>query len=197
MPVHRALVAVRSGFNKYPHSILRINLDRIYIIRELTFSGISAGGTNSFNRIYVSAGEEAGEYTSESIESAFHHELSSILLRNYPEYFSERDWIAANPAGFRYHESGTNAIKAGKDSEEYDANLAKNGFFSEYAMWTLEDDFNTIATALFCGDEDLWLEVDRHSPIDTKVTIVIDFYRSLDEELNREFFRGMASLGDR
>ncbi|MEM0925980.1 MAG: hypothetical protein AAGJ83_08080, partial [Planctomycetota bacterium] len=150
----RSLRAVRLAFTKYPPSLLRSNLDRVYLIRQLRFSGISAAGTNSLDRVYVSVESVEQGYSDAFIESTFHHEFSSILLRNFPHLFAKSEWFSVNPAGFRYKESGTDAIKAGKASEDYAPELAKKGFLTEYAMWDFEDDFNTIATALFMGNPD-------------------------------------------
>lgn len=191
--IERSLVAVRRAYNKYPQSVLRNNLDRIYVIGELKYSGISSAGTNSSDRLYIKVKSEEDGFTNEFIEEIFHHEFSSILLRNYPKHFAKSEWMAANPAEFRYGDSGTDAIKGGTDSEDYDPKLSKHGFFSQYAMASLEDDFNTIAQALFCVNEDLWSAADRHSPIETKVKIAINFFRSLDEKLDRDFFRNLAT----
>lgn len=191
--IERSLAAVRKAFAKYPSPTLRDNLDCVYIIRDLQFSGIFAGGTNSTDRVYIAVGSEAEGFTNQFIEATFHHEFSSILLRNFPRYFPESRWIATNPDDFKYQASGTDAIKAGKSSETYDAQLSKKGFLTEYSMWALEDDFNTIATSLFTGNKNLWREVDHHSPIETKVGIMIEFFHSVDHQFDHKFFRGLVT----
>ena len=191
--LERALACTRRAFAKYPAQMLTANLNRVYLVNDLRFSGIMAGGTYSTDTVFMSVDTKSEGFSDDYIEGTFHHEFSSVLYYLYPRNFREKEWNAANPKGYKYNESGTDAVKEGKDSEAYDPELSKKGFLSQYASWSQEEDFNTIAAAMFAGDENLWAEFDRHSPIESKVKIMIDFYAALDKTFDETFFRDLAT----
>lgn len=184
---------IRKAMKKYPSDLLNRDLDRVYVVGELKFSGISAGGTNSRNRIYQAVRSLAEGYTNQYIEGAFHHEFSSILLRNHGSKTQEKNWAAANPEGFAYAGSGTTAVADGEESENYDPSLGKDGFFSQYAKASYEEDFNTIAAAIFLGREELWDSAKQFPPMKKKLRLAIAFYENLDSTLNESFFKSLLA----
>lgn len=189
----RSLSMIRKAMSKYPLPVLQKNLEKVYVVGELFYSDICAAGTNSRDRVYIANDGVRLGYSSTFLEKAFHHEFSSILLRNYPEHFRGDRWKSANPTEFVYHESGVDAVKLGHASEAYDARLARDGFISEYAQWTLEDDFNSIVQGLFIGDENLWGAYDDYERIRVKVTVAIDFLHSLDASFTKQYFLELAT----
>jgi hypothetical protein len=85
-----------------------------------------------------------------------HHELSSILIRKYPELLAKSEWLDANPSSFSYLGTGVEAIKEGKCDNSLSTADPENGFINEYSKASFEDDFNEIAECLFDGDRSLW-----------------------------------------
>jgi len=187
----RAVSAIRSAMMKYPPSLLAGNVRAVYIVRSLEFDGISAGATNSADEVYIADDEVQQGFTDEWLERAFHHEFSSILLRNYEGSFREADWLAANPAGFRYGESGVDSIKAGRASEEPVPEQHQQGFLHEYGRGALEDDFNSFAESLFSNSRDFWKAVDRFEGVRKKTQLAIEFYHSLDPSFTEAMFRNL------
>lgn len=188
----RSLQIILSAMRKYPPTVLRNNLEKIYVVRELRYFNITAGGTNSLNKVYVTNNGETAGYTDDFIEKTFHAEFSSILLRNNPEAFIESEWNEVNPLNFQYDQGGVAAIKAGADSTEFDPAYLFEGFLSEYSTSSLENDFNIFAQYIFTGSDSFWQLIETNSKIQRKLAIMIDFYRTSDPLFTEEYFRGLA-----
>lgn len=188
----RARRILEHGLAKYPPALVRQNLKRVQVVRELRFSGVQAAGTNSLDTIFVADDGESDAF----LEETLHHEFSSILLRNYAERFPEAAWKGLAPADFRYGESGVDAIKAHHDSLEYDDRLNAQGFLHEYAQASLEDDFNSISEKLFGNDPRFWEIAGRHSKIAAKAALAMRFYRELDPRFTEEYFRSLRRLAE-
>ena len=187
----RGVRQVRRAMAMYPANLLEKNLDRVYLVGELRFYNISAGGTNSFDRIYQCVQSETIGFTNEYLRRAFHHELSSIFLRNHGTRQLQTDWENVNPDQFVYLGNGTQAVASGLASEKYNPALAVDGFFSRYAMASYEEDFNTIAAVLFCGDAKLWEAVERFPAIEKKVQLMMAFYERLDPKFTESYFKNL------
>ena len=63
---------VKKAMSKYPSNTLRENLNNVYIVKKLTFSDISAAGTNSRYSIYISNNGLDNGYTDSFLEITFH-----------------------------------------------------------------------------------------------------------------------------
>lgn len=150
-------VAVKA-LNKYSTRLLANNLKGLYFLKSMKFFGVSFGGTNSLDRLYVTNNGVALGYTDTYIEQTFHHEFSSILFRNYEKIFDSVAWKKANDPTFDYNdpESGVGAIRTGRSSQVLDTSLTKYGFLTEYSMSSLENDLNTMAQNLFMPDKNFW-----------------------------------------
>ena len=70
--IKRTVLIIKKALNKYPIQLLRSNIDNVYIVKSLYFSGIIAAGTNSKRNLYISNDGETQGYTNEFIESSFH-----------------------------------------------------------------------------------------------------------------------------
>ncbi len=191
--INRSLEVIISVLNEYSQELLSNNIERIYILHSLNFYGVSFGGTNSMNRIYLSNRGEQEGHTNLWIKQSFHHELSSILLRNYPEYFDENSWHQINPTDFSYGEGGSNAIIDGNANTEIDIAYLQFGFLNQYSTSSLENDFNEFAKNIFKSEMGFWNFVDTHNQIQQKVTLTIDFYNNLDPMFTENYFRGLSN----
>jgi hypothetical protein len=127
----------------------------------MEFFGVSYGGTNSNNVVYLSNRRVKEGYTDEWLEQTFHHEFSSILWRNFKFLFDEKSWLANNDS-IHYGKSGKDAIKTGKDSKHFDFELNKRGVLAEYSMASLEEDVNVFAENLFRCTTGFW-ELGKYS----------------------------------
>jgi len=191
--VSRSEQVIRVALCKYPDRVLRNNLSKVYVLHAIEFYGMPFGGTNSSDMVYISnQGEEKG-YSDIYLEQTFHHEFSSILLRNYPDYLDQRAWERLNPKGFKYGEGGVEALRKGDDSLIFDESLNERGFLNQYALSDFENDFNTIVEYLFKVDEGFWVIMERNSSLKGKVMLAIDFYHQIDPKFTLDYFKEVSS----
>ncbi|MCB9234109.1 MAG: hypothetical protein H6581_20810 [Bacteroidia bacterium] len=174
---------------KYHPDVLKWNLDYLVWVKSLEFYGAPYGGTNSTKNLYLANDGEAEGYSEHYLEGSFHHEFSSILLRNYTTYFDQGAWDRLLPVGFSYGEGGTQAILDGKASQGLDESLNELGFVDQYATSDAENDLNEIAQNLFAPEEVFWERVDKYPALKKKVAFVIDFYHQIWEVWNEQLFR--------
>lgn len=189
--IHRSKIVMEKALAKYPLAVLKANLRNIYFLRTMSFFGVGYGGTNSTDALYFTNDGIDNGYTDFYLEQNLHHEFSSILFRNFPEYLDTTSWKAANIEGFDYNdpEAGVGAIRKNQSSQDLDTALAKKGFLTQYAYSSLENDVNTLAQNLFMPDPEFWNFVNNYPRIRTKVNLLINFYSKLDASLNEEYFR--------
>ncbi|MCC6402962.1 MAG: hypothetical protein IT207_03040 [Fimbriimonadaceae bacterium] len=189
----RSLRVLKAAFAKYPDGFLERDLKRVFVLRRISFYGLDYGGTNSLDTVYVTNDGTANGYTDGFLERAFHHELSSILLRNHMQDFDLTAWRAANPGGFQYGEGGTDALRTGKANTQLNEEAMAAGFVSQYSQASYEEDFNMVAESLFMGPKEFWAAVDRHAALAKKVRLAIAFYGKLDASFTETHFRALAS----
>ena len=184
----RSEKAILKALNKYPVHLIKKNLTKIYVVKRLEFYGLKYGGTNSTAIVYIANQGADNGYTDFWLEKTFHHEFSSILLRNFSSMFNNRKWISSN-RDIKYGKSGVEALKLGKDSEEFDETLNKRGILSQYGTASMEEDFNTFAENLFLSSEGFWKIESVHNRIKNKVKQIVQFYNKIDNRFNEEYFR--------
>lgn len=189
----RTKYILEDALSKYPSKILGENLRETVVVQELGFSGVSASGTNSRDQIFLANGGVKKGFTAKWLERVFHSEFSSILLRNHYSDFRDDRWNSLNPESFEYGEGGIAAVKKGEVGRFFDSKLLKQGFLSQYATSSLENDFNAFAGFLWLGEEKLWDASEKHSAVAVKLKLTIDFYQSLDNSIDTDFFVGLAT----
>ena len=177
---------------KYPPQVLRADLKAVYVLAELRYSGVITSGTNSRTCVYLKIGDVKRGFTDSHIESVFHAEFSSILLRNYARHFDKEAWQAVNPPGFRYLGNGVDAVKQKKAGLKLSDALHEVGFLKEHSQSTLENDLNALANLLFSGDANLWEISARFSKIRRKVDLALAFYQKIDPIFTEPYFRKFA-----
>jgi len=167
----------------YPAGFVAQQLRGIYVLGSLSFRGVRAGGSNSRRRIYVvlPAGSAAQRY----FERVVHAELSSVLLRRYPQHFDQADWLRGTIPGFRYGASGAAAVRHGLAAAWPTPWTLKQGFLYEYGMSSVENDLNSYAGFLFAHPERLRAFAARYPGIAHKRALTLRFYRALDARFAR------------
>ena len=179
---------------KYPPEVLEKNLKTIYALHRLVFRSISASGTNGESNVYIAnRGVRAG-FTDSHIERTCHAELSSLLLKKYPQHLDTKTWRQVNAESFKYERSGVTAVRKKKSSKTFDACAHDKGFLHEYAQSTLENDFNSIAEQLFMGNQRFWRVVAAYPKIKAKADLTIAFYQRIDPAFNQAFFKLLINL---
>jgi len=183
---------VKTALDKYPVSFLKNNLKKIYVLNYLEFYDVEYGGTNSNDIVYMSnQGEDLG-YTDFYLEQLFHHEFSSIILRNYTDVFFNTKWEAINPDDFIYGQGGVQAISDDNAGLTFEDKYHEQGFLYQYAMSDSENDFNSIAENLFYPHPMFWEIYDNYPLVRLKTDLTIKLYHSVNEEFNKDYFLKFA-----
>lgn len=180
---HEAMGVIRSSFSKYPEKVLKDNLKRIYVVKELKFYGITYGGTNYGKVVYLAH----DYYSLDFIERTFHHEFGAVLL--YNNDFDTSAFKLLLPDSASYGAGGFEALSEGKCSMYFDYELIKKGFLCEYGSSCLEEDFCTIVEQLFLPSQDFWDVYDHYPVMRKKIDFIIEFYHSLDTCFTVDYFR--------
>lgn len=190
----RVTKILNRAMSKYPEHVLKENLTKIYAFNNLNFYGLSYGGTFSVSgkAVYITDDTVINE-KDPFIESFFHHEFSSILLRKHPCYVSKKAWKSNNPHAFHYGKGGREAIRSGNSSMVFDSVLNQEGFLNKYSQSSLEEDMNVFSQNLFSGGEAFWTIVDRYDKIKAKTMLIIGFFHKIDPVFTEEFFRKLLS----
>jgi len=157
-------------FSKYPESIIQDELKTINLSETLTIFSVPYGGTSIGSAIYLTG---LSYSTDAYIEETFHHEFSSILMRNHK--FPYAAWQGSNLIEFKYAQNDAEirqAILEGTDTVGSHRVYSK-GFLTKYAMSTLENDFNVMAEQVFTNPKRLKILIQQY-PIIMKKIIFAD-----------------------
>lgn len=187
--VSRSLRIANKALKKYPSALLKQNLKHVYFVKTLGFSGIEAAGTNSADNIYIANEGESAGYTDNYVETTIHHELSSIFLRNYPDYFPTAKWMEINPPGFQYGSGGVEEVKNQRDSQEMAETYLEQGFLHQFSQASMEKDLNAFAEHLFVPEADFWAQASEYPKIKLKAKLAIGFYHHLDPMFTEGYFK--------
>ncbi len=185
--------AVKRSLTKYPIKLTEANLKTVYIAQTLSFYGLSYGGTNSLDALYLTLiPVNVDNFNLKFLERAFHHEFSSILLRNYNHLFPTSAWLEANPADFHYRGDGTQSLREGTASTRFDDKFNAQGFLAEYSTSSMEEDFNMYAEAILSGDPQFWKIYEKFPAVAKKADLMISFYNKLDPTFSKATFAHFA-----
>lgn len=208
---NEAEAILKRAIKKYPAKLLERSLKGVAVVGSLRFYNVGYGGTYMANsRRIVLVYRET--FDAKGFEQRFHHELSSLLLKQNEALFEAKRWTSANRPDFSYRAAGTVEEQTGDRSEatrvlaaeqkktggsgssllQLDTNLMKEGFLTPYNLVSIEQDLNETAAHLFTNP-DLWQLCLLHPRIDQKVDVLIDFYRALDQSLDRRYFRELTT----
>ncbi len=162
----------------HPPSVIKENLEHIYLLGKLSFRERDYGGTHSGKSMYI-VWDQNHKNSVEFILERFHSEFSSILRDHHA--FPNRRWNAINPTGFSYSGTGFEMLGRGSiyDSTEPDQD---NGFLVKYSMSSQENDFNIMSAWLFTRPNDLDVLGRQHERIQRKKMLAEEFYRSLSDQ---------------
>ncbi len=175
---------------KYPQALLESTLVKLYGLGHLEYHGVATGGTRSADSIYVVC---KPTYTDAAVERIIHAEYSSLLFHEHHKDFDSEAWKRQNAQGAVYLGSGVAAVKAGKTSSEMKPELNEQGFVSEYAQASLEEDFNSHAARLFMGEDAYWRALEKYPRLKAKAELVMNFYMRLNREFSPARFAAMRT----
>ncbi len=183
----RSIELINQVLLMYPESVIRLNLQKIYILKSIEFYGVQFGGTNSSDALYLTNdGIDLG-YTDRYFKQLFHAEFSSILFRNYPQYFNKVQWESLNPETFEYGQGEVEVLDASLNLEEFNIELNTIGFLNEYATSSLENDFNSFAKNIFEPLAEFRQLLSDFYLLQKKAELLIQFYEQIDPYFSNHF----------
>ncbi|MDR3401510.1 MAG: hypothetical protein P4L99_03340 [Chthoniobacter sp.] len=177
--------ALYGELRKYPKELIQRHLYEVGLFDSLVISGASIGGTYLNKSVFLRVQDSPA-----STLRAFHHELSSILLKAHFAYLDIAAWKASNPPDFRYAAEISGDFKK-QASLRPDKLFASKGFVAERSTISLENDFNVIAQNLFYPYADFWALADDNPMVLEKVNLAILFYSKLDPRFTAAYFRAI------
>lgn len=205
-----ALGILEAALDKYPEKVRQRFLGGVSVVGSLRFYDVSYGGTYMSNsRRIVLVYRES--FDSRGFEQRFHHEFSSLLLKQNQDLFDATRWSEANEPSFRYRAPGIVEEQDGDRSEatrvlaaeqektggsgssllQIDLALMKSGFLTAYNQVSIEQDLNETTAHLFTNPE-IWEYCRQYPRIDQKIDVLIDFFRRLDPKMDRLYFRRLT-----
>jgi hypothetical protein len=195
LEIARCKKVMAMALKKYPSAVLAANLKHVFWLKSMKFYDVGFGGTNATDALYLTNAGEAMGYTDHYLEQTFHHEFSSILFRNFPNYLDTIAWQKSNADGFIYNdpEDGVGAIRKNQSSQELDTASSRRGLLTQYAMSGMENDINTIAQNLFSPAPEFWSFVDRFPRIRKKTKLLIAFYNRFNPLFTEQYFRSLKN----
>ncbi|MEO7312505.1 MAG: hypothetical protein ABIX01_19120 [Chitinophagaceae bacterium] len=181
------------ALSKYPEALMVANLKAVFFLKDMSFYGVGYGGTNSTSELYLTNNGTDKGYTDKYVEQTFHHEFSSILLRNHITLLDTAGWRKASN-DFSYTDSldGVGAIIKNEASQEIDTILCKRGILTQYALSGMENDVNTFAQNLFKPENAFWSVVAKYPSIHKKTLMLINFYHKLNPLFCEAYFKKFA-----
>lgn len=177
---------LQQELKKYPQGLMQ-EYSPIIVVVPNTGDNTRFCGCIGYSKIKINT-------NCEIYKRAFHHEMSSLLLRKY-DIMKERgfmqslaDKFAKLNGSYTYHDI---PVSNGYDNIDVTSNLGQNFYGRKYAMTMFENDFNVIAEYLFCsGAETINFMLNNpDKPAAKKIQLVIDFYHNLDSSFTVSFFK--------
>jgi len=168
--------------SRYSPGFIKAHLREIVVLRSLELKGVSYGGTYlaAEKKLFILGGW-LGDDGNSPEAMGFHHEFSSLLMHEYPDIFSARDWERLNPEGFRYRFAVSSAVnlRTGKPDLVGDAETWKQGFLCSYGELSLEDDINTFAQYLVAGKKRWPQLAHRYPRLAAKIALLKSWYTAI------------------
>lgn len=165
----------------YPDELVGNNIDKLKLCRTLSFHDVGYGGTYHNRSLYMASEGKYGQYTDEYIRRIFHHEFSSVLMKNYS--FPYDRWMKANPEELVYLDANDQMLKSitsGRDLQSNES-LYKLGLIEQYGYSGLENDFNLYAEMLFVDPQKFKKLISQYPAIAKKYQVLKEFYISIND----------------
>ncbi len=184
------------ALHKYPTSLLRANLKRVYLVQNLLVDGVETGGVNApeLKTIYVDLDNVTRLDEPVWAEETIHHEFAHLLTDIHSNDFSEETWAKLNKPGFKYGDGGTEAIRTGHDGGDITDEYLQKGFAEEYGMSDIQEDFATLTERIFVGDVLVRKAAARYPIVGRKVDRIISFYETLNPAMTKDYFRHLPTV---
>lgn len=179
----------------YPRSIGAV-IHEVYLVDRLFIDGVPVGGTYYGHRVFCSLRGPDDRFVHASwLQSVAHAEISSVCFHKHASCFSSDRWKALNLKGFRYHGSGLEVARIGGSRAAYDSALWAEGFLTDYAKASVEEDFNACWQFIMTADEQSLRRACGFSILKNKFELTCQFAQCVDSDLGAMLCRKLECCG--
>jgi hypothetical protein len=178
---------VQIALKKYPVSVVKKHLKKIYIGGPFSENGGVVAGMYEKDKLYLFYNPVEG-YTSDIfLEQTIHHEFSSILIYHYD--FPAFDWLKLNPEGFEYIINLSKINDYMNSINSYSANetLLRQGLVSSYGQTNAENDINSYVELIFTQPKKMKAYMEKYPRMGPKYKMIKDFYLTISPEFDAIF----------
>lgn len=179
----------------YPRSTGAV-VREVYLVDRLFIDGVPVGGTYFGYRVFCSLRTSNGQFgVARSVQAIAHAEISSVYFHKHANCFASDQWKAINPKNFRYRGSGLEVARIGGSSAAYDSARWAEGFLSDYARSSVEEDFNACWGFIMTADEQSLRWACGFSILRNKFELTCQFAHCVDSDLGAMLCRKLACCG--
>ncbi len=178
---------VRKALKKYPANLIAKHLSDIYIAGGYRESDGVITGMYEKDKVFLFFNHRDGDNSELFLEQTFHHEFSSILLKNYA--FPAFEWIKLNPEGFNYIITPSKINEYMNSITQYhpSALQLESGLVSSYGKVNPENDINTYVELIFTEADRMKFYIAKYPRVQKKFKMIKDFYLSISPGFNSIF----------
>lgn len=177
--VVRLIPIIQQFLAMHPTSVVRADLEHIYLLKELSFRGKPYGGTHKNKSMYIICNGADNRYDTEFMLCRLHSEFSSILFEYHA--FPSDAWKQLNPDGFTYSGNGFEMVDNPSCYDNTNRSCS-DGFLVNYCRSSLENDFNMVSSWLFTKKGKLDDVSLLHGKIQQKQSLAEQFYSSISTQ---------------
>lgn len=162
-------------FQKLPAALVQLSaLKTVAFVRHLAIASQPRAAVPDYHHevLYYDISKRHDAYLRHVVHHEFYHMLEQQLYGS--AYYQDPDWLALNPAGFRYGKGGSTTREAAAATFSHPA----PGFINSYAMSGIEEDKAEIWTVIWARDS--WQQV---SPMFAKDAVLAAKLRLLLQQL--------------
>lgn len=178
---------LKRALGKYPSDLIKNTLTKVYIGGPYSENDAVIVGMYEKTNIYLFYNHKWGDNTPLFLEQTFHHEFSSILVKQYN--FPAFDWLKLCPPTFSYIINPKKIDKYMNTVGSYAAteSMLRDGVVSAYGMVNAENDINTYAETIFTQPEKMKEYIARYPVIAKKYKMLEKFYLDISPEFIKIF----------
>ncbi len=172
-----SLTGVEDALAAYPPGFVASQIKAIFVAGKMYFDDMPAGGAYHNSWIIVaSTTDPMGEPNYNSALYGVHHELSSFIYLK--SFVFIRSWAELMPEGWLDKMTYKEVLSSNNQPVDY-----QNGFLSNYATTTMENDFNTYAEFVFARSDELIELAKTYPMVAKKLRLFIDAYASQSQAM--------------
>lgn len=187
---HQALSIIVEEMNDYPENILLSDLDNVYLGGKIQTdrSQFTAGFFIPNKKdiyLFSMVSDNADNDALLILAETFHHEFSSILMRNYR--FDMIGFMSYNGTDFEYWHDEERILTSTHTGNYTSGPLWDEGLLRYYSQTSPENDYNSYVEMIFTNPKRMSDNCSANERIKNKFLHVKDFYLNISPDFKSAF----------